>query len=51
MFVLGLVLLLVGILLGINILFVIGLVLLIVGLCLFGLGYVGHPVGGRAHWF
>lgn len=51
MVILGIILLLVGFLLGINLLWVIGIVLLVVGLALALVGYAGHPVGGRAHYW
>lgn len=51
MIVLGIILMLVGFLLGINILWTIGLILLIVGGVLFLLGSVGRPVGGRRHYW
>lgn len=51
MIVLGLILLIVGYLLGINLLYTIGGILLIVGLVLWLLGAVGRPVGGRSRWY
>jgi hypothetical protein len=48
---LGLILLVVGLVAAIHILFVIGIVLLIIGLILFCVGYAGHPVAGRNHWW
>lgn len=51
MVVLGVILLVVGLLVGIHLLFVLGLVLLVIGLILGLVGYAGHPVGGRPHWF
>lgn len=49
--VLGLILLLLGYFLHINILWTIGLILLIVGAILWILGAVGRPVGGRRHYW
>lgn len=51
MIVLGAILLILGWVLGISPLYTIGLVLLLIGAVLWVLGYVGHPVGGRGHWF
>lgn len=51
MFLLGLILLVVGLLTAIHILFVIGLVLLVIGLILFCVGAAGNSVGGRRYWF
>lgn len=51
MIVLGLILLIIGYLLGINLLYTIGGILLIVGLVLWLLGAVGRPVGGRSRWY
>lgn len=51
MIVFGLILLLLGWLLGISLLYTLGVILLVVGLVLLLIGYAGHPVGGRNHWF
>ena len=51
MIVFGLILLLLGWLLGISLLYTLGVILLVVGLVLLLVGYAGHPVGGRSHWF
>lgn len=51
MVILGLILLLLGYLLGISLLYTLGVILLVVGLVLLLVGYAGHPVGGRSHWF
>jgi hypothetical protein len=48
---LGVILLIVGFLLKISILWTIGIILLVIGAVLFLLGSVGHPVGGRRHFF
>jgi hypothetical protein len=45
------VLLVLGFLLGIQILWLLGIVLLIIGVVLLILGGIGHPVGGRQYWF
>ncbi len=50
MLILGLILLIVGFLLGINILWTIGIILLVIGGVLFLLGSIGRPVGGR-RWY
>lgn len=51
MFLLGLILLLVGFVLGIHILWIVGLVLLLIGVALFAAGSLDRPVGGRRHWW
>ncbi|MET8214086.1 DUF6131 family protein [Streptomyces sp. NPDC005373] len=51
MIALGVILLIVGFLLHINILWTIGIILLVIGLILFLLGSVGHAVGGRRHYW
>jgi hypothetical protein len=45
------VLLVLGFLLGIQILWLLGIVLLVIGVVLLILGGIGHPVGGRQYWF
>lgn len=51
MIILGIVLLLLGFLLHINILWTIGIILLVVGAVLFLLGATGRAVGGRKHYY
>ncbi|WP_085998983.1 DUF6131 family protein [Nocardia higoensis] len=51
MIVLGLILLIVGWLLGINLLVTAGIIVLLVGAVLWIAGSVGHPVGGRRHYY
>jgi hypothetical protein len=51
MIVLGLVLLILGWLLGINILWTIGIILIVVGVILWILGTMGRAVGGRRHYY
>jgi hypothetical protein len=51
MFILGVVLLLLGWLLGINILTTLGIILIVVGAVLFVLGSVNRPVLGRRYWY
>ena len=51
MIVLGLVLLILGWLLGINILWTIGIIVIIVGVILWILGSMGRAVGGRRHYW
>jgi hypothetical protein len=51
MIVLGVILLLLGYFLGIQILYILGIVLLVVGAVLFLLGGMGRPVGGRRHYY
>jgi hypothetical protein len=49
--ILGLILLILGFALGINILWTIGIILLVVGAVLYLLGATGRAVGGRNHWY
>lgn len=51
MIVLGLILLIVGWLLGINLLVTAGIVVLLVGAALWIAGSVGRPVAGRRHYY
>lgn len=51
MIVLGAILLILGFVLGINILWTIGIVLLVIGAVLWLLGSVGRPVAGRKVWY
>ncbi len=51
MIVVGVILLILGWLLGINILWVIGLILVIVGAILWILGSMDRAVGGRRHYW
>ena len=51
MIVLGIILLILGWLLGINILWTIGIILIIVGAILWILGSMGRAVGGRRHYW
>jgi hypothetical protein len=51
MIVLGIILLVLGLVLNINILYVLGIILLVVGAVLFLLGSSGRAVGGRRHYF
>jgi hypothetical protein len=51
MIILGLILLVLGFLLGINILWTIGIILVVVGVVLWILGATGRAVGGRRYWY
>ncbi|MHA6794519.1 DUF6131 family protein [Pseudonocardia bannensis] len=51
MIILGLILLLLGFFLGIQILWILGLILLVVGVVLAVLGGTGRAVAGRKHFF
>lgn len=51
MIILGIVLLVAGFLLKIQILWAIGIVVLIIGLVLLVLGSMGRTVGGRRHYY
>lgn len=50
MFILGIILLILGYVLAIQILWVLGLILTLVGAVLLVAGGMGHPVGGR-RWY
>jgi hypothetical protein len=51
MIALGVILLILGFVFGINILWTIGIVLIVIGAILWILGSVGRPVGGRRYWY
>lgn len=51
MIILGIILLVVGFLLKIQIVWTIGIVVLIIGLVLLALGSMGRAVGGRRHYY
>ncbi|MFE0427572.1 DUF6131 family protein [Streptomyces sp. NPDC058953] len=51
MIVLGVILLIVGLITGLNILWTIGIVLVVIGIILWVLGLMGHAVGGRNHYW
>lgn len=51
MIVLGIICLILGLILSINILWTIGIILIVIGLILWILGALGHAVGGRSHWY
>jgi hypothetical protein len=51
MIILGIILLVLGLVLNINILYVLGIILLVVGAVLFLLGSSGRAIGGRRHYF
>ncbi|WP_197501311.1 DUF6131 family protein [Mycobacterium sp. 852002-51057_SCH5723018] len=51
MIILGIILLIAGFLLKINILWTIGIILVVIGAILWILGASGRAVGGRRHWF
>ena len=51
MIALGVVLLIIGLVTGVQILWTIGIVVLVVGAALAIAGRLGHAVGGRKHWF
>ncbi len=51
MIVLGIILLLLGVVLSINILYVLGLVLLVIGVVLWVMGSMSRGVGGRRHYY
>lgn len=51
MIVLGAVLLILGLIFGINLLWTIGVVLIVIGAIFWILGSVGRPVAGRRAWY
>lgn len=51
MIALGVILLILGFILKINILWTIGIVVLVIGLVLLLLGAAGRTIGGRKHWY
>ncbi|MFD3539152.1 DUF6131 family protein [Streptomyces sp. NPDC058662] len=51
MIVLGIILLIIGFVTGISILWTLGIVLVVIGAVLWIIGAVGHPVGGRKHYW
>jgi hypothetical protein len=51
MIILGIILLIAGFLLKINILWTIGIILIVIGAILWILGATGRAVGGRRHWY
>ena len=50
MMILGVVLLILGFLIGSQILWILGIILVVVGAIFFLVG-ASHPVGGRRHWY
>ena len=51
MIVLGLILLILGFIFGIQILWIIGIIVLIIGVVLFVVGATGRTIAGRRYWF
>lgn len=51
MIALGVVLLILGFVLKVQILWTFGIILLVIGAVLWILGSVGRPVGGRRYWY
>ena len=51
MIVLGAVLLILGLIFGINILWTIGVILIVIGAIFWIQGSVGRPIGGRRVWY
>jgi Family of unknown function (DUF6131) len=49
--ILGVILLIIGFVTGIAIIWTIGIIAVVIGLILAVLGFVGHAVGGRRHYF
>jgi hypothetical protein len=50
-FILGLILILLGWLLGVSVLYTMGIILVVVGAVLLLIGGLGTPVFGRRYWF
>lgn len=51
MIVLGVILLIIGFLTGINIIWVLGIIAVVVGAVLAIAGTTGRAIGGRTHWY
>jgi hypothetical protein len=51
MIVAGIIAILIAWLTGIGVLYTIGLILIVIGVVLLIAGSVGHPVGGRRHYY
>ena len=51
MIVLGVILLVIGFITGVNIIWVLGIIAVVVGAVLALLGATGRAVGGRNHWY
>jgi hypothetical protein len=51
MIVLGIILLILGFIFGIQILWIIGIIVLIIGVVLFVVGATGRTIAGRRYWF
>ena len=51
MIILGVILLIIGFVTGIQVLWTIGIALVIIGAVLALLGRTGRSIGGRAHWY
>ncbi len=51
MIALGVILLILGFILKINVLWTIGIILLVIGAVLWILGAIGRPVAGRRNWY
>jgi uncharacterized protein DUF6131 len=51
MIILGVILLIIGFVTGVTIIWTIGIIVVIVGLILALLGFAGHAVGGRRHYY
>jgi hypothetical protein len=49
--VLGVILLVIGFITGVNIIWVLGIIAIVVGAILALLGATGRAVGGRSHWY
>ena len=51
MIILGIILLIIGFVTGIAIIWTIGIIVVVIGLILAVLGFAGHAIGGRRHYF
>ena len=51
MFIIGIICLVLGFLLGIHLLWILGIILVVIGGALFLAGSMGRPIGGRRHYW
>jgi hypothetical protein len=49
--VLGIILLIIGFVAAIHIIWIIGIIVLVIGAILALVGFAGHEIGGRKHWY
>jgi hypothetical protein len=51
MILLGIILLIIGFVAAIHIIWIIGIIVLVIGAILALVGFAGHEIGGRKHWY